>query len=181
MMRRTTYLLVVICVVMVGVGHVSAKDDGKPAAPEGSDKTFTLKNKDIDIRDALQMIARTGGYNVVFGREVTGSIAVELVDVPLRKAFEAICLANGFVAHEFDEQAKILLVVSAEKAERLLRYRAITRRTDRGPSWRQFGGPRRQPMGPGMWRNGPQGPAGPGGPAGGEGQPESWDDDEGGY
>ena len=63
---------------------------------------FTLKNRDIDVRDVCQMIARAAKINCVFSKDVRGKIAVELKDVPPLEALKLIAKINKLEVHEVE-------------------------------------------------------------------------------
>lgn len=168
MKRTLRSLLVFLCLVMV-LSSVSF------AAEKETEKLFTLKNKDIDIRDVLQMIARAAKINVVFSRDVRGKIAVELSNVPHMKAMEAIALTNKLVVHEFDKNSKIYLVLRHDDAEFVIRHKMMKRRMARRKQWekrtnrRGWSRKRSGGGGGGFWN-----PPGGGGSSGG--RANSWQD-----
>ena len=130
MERKMKTLLVFLCLSMVFSSLTFAAEKEKE-----KEELFTLKNKDIDIRDALQMIARAAKVNVVFSKDVRGKIAVELTDVPYMKAMEAIALTNKLVVHEFDKKSKIFLVLRHDDAESIIRYKMMKRRQAQRRRW----------------------------------------------
>ena len=161
-MLRTLTLILVVTVVLAGPALAKEKE---------GDTLFTLKNKDIDIRDALQMIARSAKINVVFSKDVRGKIAVELTDVPYMKAMEAIALTNKLVVHEYDKKSKIYLILRHDDAEAIVRYKMMKRRQaqrnkfrKRRSEWKRSRGG--SGGGPGFWSP----PAG----GGGSGRANSW-------
>ena len=161
-------LLVFLCLVMV-LSSVSF------AAEKETEKLFTLKNKDIDIRDVLQMIARAAKINVVFSRDVRGKIAVELSNVPHMKAMEAIALTNKLVVHEYDKKSKIYLILRHDDAEFIIRHKMMKKRQARRRQWekrakRRDWSRKRPGGGGGFWQPGASGGGGGGGRA------NSWHD-----
>ena len=167
-MKRTWRpLLVVLCLVLV-FSSVAI------AAEKEEEKLFSLKNKDIDMRDALQMIARAAKVNVVFSRDVRGKIAVELTNVPHMKAMEAIALTNKLVVHEYDKKSKIYLILRHDDAEFVMRHKMMKRRQARRRQWekrskRRDWSRKRSGGGGGFWN-----PHAAGGGGGGRGN--SWQD-----
>jgi len=60
-----------------------------------SGQKVTFKYKDIDIRNALQLIAEMSDFNIILSDKVTGSLTMRLVDVPWDQALDVILSANG--------------------------------------------------------------------------------------
>ncbi|WP_051937857.1 type IV pilus secretin PilQ [Ghiorsea bivora] len=75
---------------------VSTRGKGK------GDSEFTYKGekvtfdfKDIDIRNALKLIAEMSDLNIIMSDDVTGTLTMRLVDVPWDQALELILSARG--------------------------------------------------------------------------------------
>ena len=68
----------------------------------GSDATgepITLSLKDADLKDVIKTFATLTGLNIVVDPAVSGTVTVELRDVPWDQAFELILTING-LGHE---------------------------------------------------------------------------------
>jgi len=65
-----------------------------------SAQAFTLKSREIDVRDVFQAIAREAKINVVFDKDVRGKIAVELKNVPALEALKLIAKINRYNVYE---------------------------------------------------------------------------------
>jgi type IV pilus assembly protein PilQ len=95
--RRTTSICLAVFYIFsiflspVGAGIASA-----------AGSNFTLKNRDIDVRDVCQMIARAAKINVVFSKDVHGKIAVELKDVPALEALKLVAKINKLYVHKVE-------------------------------------------------------------------------------
>jgi type IV pilus assembly protein PilQ len=64
-------------------------------ADETPAKTITLDIKDMEITDVLRMIADQSGINIVASKNVKGLITINLQDVPVDKALDAILQVNN--------------------------------------------------------------------------------------
>jgi len=85
----------------------------KISAPKiQSDKLFSLDLKNADLNDVLRLFAQEYGFNIVAGKEVTGSVTISLVNVPAEEAFQAILAVNGFGY----EKVGNLMMVSTQTA-----------------------------------------------------------------
>ena len=85
---------------------------------QGSDNnnTFTLVSKDIAVADIIGMIARSARINLLFGKEVHGTMSVNFDKVPATEALENICTANDLVILEFSQIDRISLIVHKSRA-----------------------------------------------------------------
>ena len=54
----------------------------------------TLSLRDSDVTQVLRMFADKAGLNIIFAQDVSGSVTMDLVDVPLNDAFELIMEMN---------------------------------------------------------------------------------------
>lgn len=54
----------------------------------------TLSLRDSDVTQVLRMFADKAGLNIIFDKDVSGSVTMDLVDVPLNDAFELIMEMN---------------------------------------------------------------------------------------
>ncbi|MDQ7002423.1 MAG: AMIN domain-containing protein, partial [Ghiorsea sp.] len=75
---------------------VARRGNGK----SGSEFTYkgekvTFDFKDIDIRNALKLIAEMSDLNIIMSDDVTGTLTMRLVDVPWDQALELILSARG--------------------------------------------------------------------------------------
>lgn len=67
---------------------------GKERIPYTGQKV-TFDFKDIDIRNALKLIAEISNLNIIMSDEVTGKLTMRLVDVPWDQALDLILQAKG--------------------------------------------------------------------------------------
>ncbi len=65
------------------------------AASAQADKTITLDVKDMEIADVLRMIADQSGMNIIASKNVKGLVAINLQNVPVEKALDAILKVNN--------------------------------------------------------------------------------------
>lgn len=60
----------------------------------GKNIPVTLSLRDSDVTQVLRMFADKAGLNIIFDKDVSGSVTMDLVDVPLNDAFELIMEMN---------------------------------------------------------------------------------------
>lgn len=95
---------------MENAGAVQYGRDGRPALRYNNgeyslklkgDVSFVRKNpaisislRDSDVKQVLRMFADKAGMNIVFHDSVSGNVTLDLVDVPLNRAFEMVMEIN---------------------------------------------------------------------------------------
>jgi len=84
------------------------------AGKRGLDTIISWTLPEMDLRQALQLIADQAGINMVIGQGIKGTISCKLVDVSARSAISLILSSNGY---KYIEQSGILLVIPAETGE----------------------------------------------------------------
>ena len=97
-------------IAMENAGVVQYDSNEKPLLRSGSDVSsmklkgdvsFTKKNipisislRDSDVKQVLRMFADKAGMNIIFHNSVSGTVTLDLVDVPLNDAFDMIMEIN---------------------------------------------------------------------------------------
>ena len=64
-----------------------------------SDGLVSLDFQDADIKNVLKVLSYKSGMNIVAGPEVTGTVTIQLNDVPWQKALEVVLATYGY-GHE---------------------------------------------------------------------------------
>ena len=72
-----------------------AEEAAKPAIPE---KLYSFSAKDLDIRDALALFAKSHHLNIVSDPEVKGTVTMEFQDLTLAKSMQALLESFGYYA-----------------------------------------------------------------------------------
>jgi type IV pilus assembly protein PilQ len=90
---------------------------GEEAARVG--KTFsgqkvTFKYKDIDIRNALQLIAEMSELNIILSDDVEGKLTMRLIDVPWDQALDVILTSHGLAK---EQMGNVIRIVPLEKMQ----------------------------------------------------------------
>ncbi|MBN1521053.1 MAG: secretin and TonB N-terminal domain-containing protein [Candidatus Aureabacteria bacterium] len=75
---------------------------------------ITISFRDAEIRDVLRALGDIGGVNIVVGKDVQGTVTVQLKDVGLEEALDAILTVNGY---QYRKKGNIILV---EKGDEIL-------------------------------------------------------------
>ena len=73
----------------------------------------TLKFKNLDFKETMELMGKIGEINVLVGDEVAGVISAELVDVPWDKAFQALLDMKNY-ASDVDVASNLIRVHSPE-------------------------------------------------------------------
>lgn len=72
---------------------------GTPAAAQASN-TMSYTFRDTPISELFNMISRTAHINIVLARGVSGNVSINLYDLTVRQAIEAIAEAGGYLVTE---------------------------------------------------------------------------------
>ena len=96
----------------------SERATGSTREVESQEKQFTgepisLELKDADIKDVLRTFAKITGLNVVVDPEVSGSVTVQLENVPWDQALDIILRINGL---DYVVENNVLRVAKLEQA-----------------------------------------------------------------
>ncbi|MCM8765370.1 MAG: secretin and TonB N-terminal domain-containing protein, partial [Candidatus Omnitrophica bacterium] len=90
----------------------SLEEEGRGVIIETTPGNLTLNFKEADLRTVLQLIGAKSGVNIVAGKEVTGTVTLQLVDVPWEKALKAILKINNY---GYEREGNIIMVTTLEK------------------------------------------------------------------
>src|SRR5688572_16193260 len=73
--------------------------DQLKAAPSAEpQKRFSFSAKDLDVKDALALFARSNDLNIVPDPDISGKVTVDFRNLPLEKSMEAILDTFGYFA-----------------------------------------------------------------------------------
>ena len=68
------------------------------ATPPGDGRLYSFSAKDLDIRDAVALFARSNDLNIIPDPDVTGTVSVEFRNLPIEKSLEAMLSSFGYYA-----------------------------------------------------------------------------------
>ena len=111
-MKRVSFPIVLCMTFLLAL---AARGLGQPQVknPLESDQLFSLKVRDVDIRDVLTIIAEEYGLNLILSPAVSGRITYDIEDTSLRDGFNAILRSSGLTyviegnIIRVDEQAEL--------------------------------------------------------------------------
>ncbi len=108
-------------------GAVSRGEATGSSQPAYHGEKVSFDFKDIDIRNALKLIAEMSDLNIIMGDDVTGTLTMRLVDVPWDQALDLILSSRGLGKIQEGNVVRIapLSVLQEEYAARL-KARATT-------------------------------------------------------
>ena len=75
----------------------------------------SLEFREVDIKDVLRQLSKQYNLNIVFSEKVIGLITVQLNNVTLDEALDAIITINGFT---YTKKDNVIKVATPEEAER---------------------------------------------------------------
>ena len=76
--------------------------------PKGLETRITVNIRDMDLGQAVRMLAEQSGINVTVGKDVDGKVSCSLTNVTARTALEAFLRSNGYTYVERDGVLVIL-------------------------------------------------------------------------
>ena len=71
----------------------------------------TFKFQNMDYKEAMSLMAKIGGVNILVGDDVAGAVSAELVNVPWDKAFNALLDMKNYAA-DIDVASNIIRVAT---------------------------------------------------------------------
>ena len=92
----------------------SVKEKNYLLIPEEYDslkQNITFKFQNMDFAEAMTMMAKIGGVNILVGDDVAGAISAELTNVPWDKAFNALLDMKNYAA-DIDVASNIIRVAT---------------------------------------------------------------------
>ena len=74
-------------------------------------QNVTFKFQNMDYEEAMNLMAKIGGINILVGEDVAGSVSAELTNVPWDKAFNALLDMKNYAA-DIDVNSNIIRVAT---------------------------------------------------------------------
>ena len=74
-------------------------------------QNITFKFQNMDYEEAMNLMAKIGGINILVGEDVAGSVTAELINVPWDKAFNALLDMKNYAA-DIDVNSNIIRVAT---------------------------------------------------------------------
>ena len=119
-MKRAAFYISLCLIFLLAVSSVALGQSPPSKDPLDSDKRFSLRVRDVDIRHVLTIIAEEYGLNLVLSPAVSGRITYDIEDTSLRDGFSAILRASGLTyviegnIIRVDDQAELRKKLRAE-------------------------------------------------------------------
>jgi type IV pilus assembly protein PilQ len=83
-------------VIPQATGPFQGQSPGYDSARLQQPQTLSLDVKETDIGDAIRMISKGYGLNIILDREVTGKITLHLTDVPILEGLNTLAKSNNW-------------------------------------------------------------------------------------
>jgi type II secretory pathway component GspD/PulD (secretin) len=100
-----------------------AQPDAGQAPPKVQENPLiidTLEIKDMDINDALKLLAMKSGLNIIAGRNITGRVSIFLQNVEVHDALTTILKSNDLA---YVESHGVLQIMTSEEYEQMMGHR----------------------------------------------------------
>jgi type IV pilus assembly protein PilQ len=94
-MKRVAFLISLCLVFLLAVSSPGLGQPPPSKNPLDKDKRFSLRVRNVDIRDILTIIAEEYGLNLILSPAVSGRITYDIENTSLRDGFSAILRASG--------------------------------------------------------------------------------------
>ena len=94
-MKRVSFLIVLFMIFLLGLSSWGLGQSLQSKDPLESDRPFSLRVRDVDIRDLLTIIAQEYGLNLILSSAVSGRITYDIENTSLRDGFNAILRSSG--------------------------------------------------------------------------------------
>lgn len=99
---RAALLVGMLC----GIAGLSTAQSAAQAPPTTStlqQDRITLNVRDADVTEVLKFLSLQRRVNIVAGKEVSGTVSINLYDIPFEAALRAILQANGLAYYRRDD------------------------------------------------------------------------------
>lgn len=112
-MKRVSFPIVLCMIFLLGLASRGLGQSPQVKDPLESDQLFSLKVRDVDIRDVLTIIAEEYGLNLILSPAVSGRITYDIENTSLRDGFNAMLRSSGLTyviegnIIRVDEQAEL--------------------------------------------------------------------------
>lgn len=91
-----------------------------------NDERFSIQVQDANLTEVLEMLAQLSGVNILPSREVQGRVSLNLQDVTVDRALDAILRSQGFV-HEREGDFIYVRSLAEDSAIRMANRKLITK------------------------------------------------------
>ncbi len=105
--------LLVACAMIVWFSSLGYAQE-KTTAPAAA-KLISLTFKDVNIEDALKVIAEASGLNIILDNDVKAKVSINLKEVPWQVALDNLLKTNEFT---YKKQGNIIRIITMETLKR---------------------------------------------------------------
>ena len=119
-MKKFSFPIVLLMILLLGLSSKGLSQSAQSKDPLESGKLFSLRVRDVDIRDVLTIIAQEYGLNLILSPAVSGRITYDIENTSLRDGFSAILRSSGLTyvidgnIIRVDDQAELRKKLRAE-------------------------------------------------------------------
>jgi len=112
-MFKKGLVLIVALGLIVSTVHAQQMGDESVSITEGGNVSFDFR--DADIRNVFKILSFKSGVNIVAGPEVSGTVTIQLNDVPWQQALEVILQTYGYA---YERKGNIIVVATVENIKK---------------------------------------------------------------
>jgi len=96
---------ILICLILFSGQGIAEK---QAANNDFGEKRVSISVRDTSIQEVLELLSRKDQVNILIGKNVTGNVSVNLYEVTLEEAINAIAIASGYVVEHSNGTYMIL-------------------------------------------------------------------------
>lgn len=104
-------MLMFVFVVGVSAQEATTNSEGNNDIAISETGLVSIDFRDADIRNVFKILALKSGVNIVASPQVTGTVTIQLTDVPWKQALDVILQTYGYA---YDHKGNIILVTTVE-------------------------------------------------------------------
>lgn len=115
--QKIIFLLTLLCFCTLGLAQEPVPLNPKS---EATDTMLTIDFKEVDLKDALKIVAQASGLNIVTDNDVKATVSISLKDVNWQTALDNILKTNGLTYRFNGSIIRIMTLETVKKEEETL-------------------------------------------------------------
>lgn len=120
-MKRSFGMILFLILITLFISSGLTQQDSGPK-PD----LITIDFRDTDIGDALRLLAKQYGLNIILSQDVKGPITIRFSNITVDEAIDAIVTINGFAYTKRDNVIKVTSPAAAEPSTKMFRLNNAT-------------------------------------------------------
>src|SRR5262245_25718160 len=121
-MGKRLFSLTAALIFLASTSFAQNQPAGQPAAADpnanvsmSEEGYVSLDFREADIRNVFKILSFKSGVNIVAGPEVTGTVSIQLNNVPWKQALDVILQTYGYA---YEQRGTIIIVTTVENLKK---------------------------------------------------------------